>query len=85
MPSPNGVKPQRTFATACSNRNLITTLEDPSILDNRVMHLGFKHLKEAILADLTARLWTFDDGFGGAAQGTQSRRHAELDERRSGS
>lgn len=63
---PNEANPARTFATTRSNRNLVTTLKDPPILDNRVVHLGLKYFKEAILADLTARLWTLDDGFGGA-------------------
>jgi hypothetical protein len=58
---PNEANPARTFATTRSNRNLVTTLND-----NRVVHLGLKHFEEAILADLTARLWTLDDGFGGA-------------------
>jgi hypothetical protein len=64
-----------TFATTGSDSNLVPTLEYPSILDNRIVHLGLEHLEEAILADLAACLWPFDNGFGGTAEGTQSRRH----------
>lgn len=68
----------RTFATTRSDRNLVTTLEYSSILDDGVVNLGLEYLKEAIFADLTARLWPFDDSFRSAAEGTQSGRHGDI-------
>lgn len=52
-------------------------LEDSSILSDCVMNLGLENLEEAILADLAACLWSFYNGFGSAAEGTQSWWHAD--------
>lgn len=50
-----------TFATTGTNRHSFATLEKIGI-DNCVMDLGFKDIKEAFLTDLLASLWALDHG-----------------------
>lgn len=71
MKTPLTLPPTRTYG------HLLAPPEHPLTLDDRVVHFGLEHFKEARLADLLARLGPLDERTRRLAQLTGCRRHRE--------
>ena len=65
MPENDSQSAERTFPTTRSDRDLVPSLEDPSVLRDGVMHLGLEHFEETRFTDLLPCLWPSNQGLVG--------------------
>lgn len=64
-----------TLSPTSSYSNSLPSVEDTSILDDRVVNFGLEHLEKAVFADLLSRLRSLYQRSGTLAQRTRCRWH----------
>ena len=64
-----------TLSPTSSYSNSLPSVEDTSILDDRVVNFGLEHLEKAIFADLLSCLWSLYQRSGVLAQRARCRWH----------
>jgi hypothetical protein len=60
-----------TLSPTSSYSNSLPSVEDTSVLDDRVVNFGLEHLEEAVFTDLLSRLWSLYQRSGALAQRTR--------------